>query len=225
MAGAVKTPFPTWRREISQPFDPVFGSGQLEIDRSHRVLTEGNWRYDTIHSSAKHEIGFEVEVSQADASIVLIWNRKIWMKRGEVSSITVADMALRLYREDTVTGERELIQESDSINENREHVYVRGLVVGSYVMVLESDREVSYGLAWHLDAKPMPSLVWGGQSVKAVGLATGVRYEWQQTSDLQIWDVVETFQAKGKTALLEVSSSEPMHKRFYRLTWARSAAE
>ena len=209
---------------MTRPFDSVYGAGQLDINRSHRVLTEGDWRYATITKNRDHEITFEVNAPQMDASVVLIWNRQVGMKRGKVSSVGVADMALRLYKEDILTGDRYLVQESDSRNENREHVYVRGLKVGRYVMVLETDREVSYGLAWHLGRKPTPSLVWNDQSMQADGLMPGEYYEWQHTADLKAWTVVEAFEAKRETQVFDVELGEAV-KGFYRLTWARSEAE
>ncbi len=53
MAGADKRAVPRWERQTSRPFDPVFGAGQLRVDRSHDLLLRGHWLHGETESQAR----------------------------------------------------------------------------------------------------------------------------------------------------------------------------
>lgn len=215
MAGAEKAPLEGWERQDTRPFDPVFGAGQLNIDRSYQILTQRQWHQDTLSSEEMEVIPLTLSQPASSVSVVLSWSRQVRMKRGKVTGTSVADMSLRLYRVNQ-DGHLELIQESVSPNENREHLYLQGLSEGVYQLHIETDNTVSYGVAWMADEIPRPEMGWHGNTLTPTALVEGIRYEWQESFDLREWTIVRTFTG-GEDAETTLSIQLEAPRAFYRL--------
>lgn len=226
MAGASKAPFPSWSHSPSSPFDPVYGAGQIDVCRSHEILTNQTWRSESLGKGEAWEMAFEIGRKGAALSAVLAWNREVGMKRGRVKSDALANMIMSLHQLDTASDEYHLISSSDSPHENREHLYSERLPGGRYVIRIETDRSVRFGLAWHLEAASRGSieLEWLGKStLLGRGLMPGRSYQLQSSHDLKEWVPVETFSASAEDSPAWVHRIESRdhllggRMRFYRL--------
>ncbi len=167
LAGASKSPFPTWKQERDEPIDRRFGAGQLDIHASYKMLAAGPCKpaKGEVVSSTGWDRNFPEKGSQlyffdvpeggGEFSAVLAWNRTVvdgipgpseW---GRPQSLLVA-MSLRLYRvEGFSVGP--LVEASESEVDNLQHVHVRRLEPGRYALEVAADlRTVPYGLAWRL---------------------------------------------------------------------------
>jgi hypothetical protein len=218
MAGASKGPFADWSRTTTRPFDPVFGAGQLDVNRSHRVLTEQRWEARSIKRGQKREVLFSSAREINDFSAVLAWNRSINMRRGEIDGVEMADMQLRLFRVDQGSLSQVLLQESDSRVENREHVFLEQLPAGHYVLEIQSDREVDYGLAWDYEIREAPELQWRGEWLVASGsVPQGAWLEY--SSDLRAWQKLPAAH-QLESGLHRWLPVRQQRDGYYRLAWA-----
>jgi hypothetical protein len=153
----------------AKPLDPVYGAGTVNVDRSHRILTAnevGGVSSAALAASgpAQPLVGWDVEnftqsyqrhyridiPSATDASFLVTWNRaplaqwttgvapatlnlRLELRRaqgGVVTAIT-GDSGLGVFAGGNVL--------STSAVDNVEHLYVRGLQPGSYVLSVTRD--------------------------------------------------------------------------------------
>ena len=217
MVGACKDPFPTWNRSDSQPFDPHFGAGELRVDRSHAVLTAGQWRYGETRGETFEQI-VKLTATQQDLSVVLSWNRLQTLKNGRTSSGTVADMSLRLARINQATGERTTVQVSDSPNENREHLYLPGIESGEYAITVESDESVRFGLAWNAEPVQSPQVEVSHAGIRVSGLLRGRTYQMETSMNLVDWEPSEVFVPQEDERTVPFSYSL-QGRGYYRVSW------
>jgi hypothetical protein len=147
------------RGRTSQPIDDVFGVGIANIDRSHRVLTGGQFAsstvlsgleiaptagWDTAASSNNQSryIRFNVSSPADEVSIVLTWHQKANTGFG---SYSLADLDLELLRYNngkptSLVGDSGLsVYESGNVVSESEidtveHLYLRNLASGDYVL-------------------------------------------------------------------------------------------
>ena len=144
------------------PLDPVYGADLLNIDRSHRILTSGErngsstpqfasflpstgWDYiQSQASGASTYYSFRVHEPIDEASIVATWFRQV---ATNFSSFNVQNFDLRLWRASggalqSISGESGVgvfssgNVESKSTIDNTEHLYLRDLAAGDYVLEL-----------------------------------------------------------------------------------------
>jgi hypothetical protein len=191
MAGATKDEpefAGTWSRTQTQPLDPRFGAGELNIDASHRILTAGRQPASPTATVARtgwdrNAIGPPVgprtyffDVPTGDRvtllSAVLTWNRAF--PAGTLASESLADLNLTLHRASGFTLVGDPLDSSTSTVDNVEHVYATtGLDAGRYAFVVDmtGTTPADYALAWQVQTAPVPEPA-AGLAVAAVGVAT-----------------------------------------------------
>ena len=177
MAGAVKEPFGAdWDRTASRPLDEVYGAGQVNIDRSHRIITAGpqdsaaavantGWDFAST-DAAPTRYHFNVAPGQSitELSAVLTWHQTVHdaaanePDRFAPTADPLANLDLKLFLLPTA-GPEVLLDASISSVDNVEHIhYAAGLAPGEYALQVKSDlAEIDYGLAWHSTAIPEPA--------------------------------------------------------------------
>jgi hypothetical protein len=165
LAGATKSQFPTWSRTPTQPLDPIYGAGQLNIQRSYHLLVAGEhassssvtvsnrgWDFATTTASAAQYF-FDVPAgfTLTNFSTVLTWNRRIGdATAGSLFTMTnfVANLNLRLYAAIGFTPGAQLDSSTSTI-QNVEHIYAPTLGAGRYCLEVTSDvTGTDYALAW-----------------------------------------------------------------------------
>ena len=170
----------TTRGVASTPLDPVYGAGLLNIDRAHRIFTGGEgtafaapqantferrrgWDYiPTVIANTSAYWSFRVASPASEMSVVATWHRQVALN---FSSWNMQDLDLRLWR--LVGGQLVSISgdagvgvfasgncESISTADNTEHLYLRNLAAGDYVLELKRKAGTQSALpvvvAWHL---------------------------------------------------------------------------
>lgn len=158
-----------------KPLDPVFGAGTVNVDRAHRILTANeafgsstaagaaggaaqpltSWDYEVFTLNYQRHYRFDVAVP-CDASILLAWNRS----PGSTFSVVPGLMNLRLELRKVVGGVPTAITGdagasafaggnvlSASAVDNVEHLFIRGLQPGTYVLSVTRDDAVNIAAA------------------------------------------------------------------------------
>lgn len=142
------------------PLDPLYGADLLNIDRAHQVLTAGEsngatvvvtsvflphqgWDYiPFIASGSAYYYSFRIDTPIAEASMIATWHRQV---ATNFSTWNMQDIDLKLWR--LVNGNLTAISgdagasvfasgncESASLVDNAEHLYLRDLAAGDYVL-------------------------------------------------------------------------------------------
>ena len=178
MAGATKDEFPGWARTTTQPLDPVFGAGEVNIYNSYKILASGEtdgslsvpvgptitargWDYgESIDSGAPLYYNFEVGSGQEfrDVSILLTWDMDITDGDPGIlfSPVTsLADMSLSLY-DSTGSPLASLLDQSLSTVDNVEHIFLTSLTEGLYSIEISTDSTTDFALAWNATVIPEP---------------------------------------------------------------------
>lgn len=192
MAGAVKDPTfaAEWDRTATRPLDAVYGAGQVNIDRSHRIVTAGpqdpaadaaDTGWDFASTDADPTLyRFDVPAGQSitELSAVLTWHQTVHdaaagdPDRFAPAADRLANLDLRLFTLAAGSPDQ-LLDDSLSTLDNVEHIYFTdGLGPGEYALEVTSDLAgIDYGLAWHSVAIPEPNAA----TLLVVGLAAGYR--------------------------------------------------
>ena len=147
------------RGRTNQPIDEVFGVGIANIDRSYQVLTGGQfassaglsgleiaptagWDTAAISNTQSRHIRFNVSELADEVSILLTWNQRANTGFGSYS-LADLDLELLLYnngKPTTLVGDAGLsVYESGNVVseseiDNVEHLYLRNLETGDYVL-------------------------------------------------------------------------------------------
>lgn len=191
------------RGSTVRPLDPVFGAGTVNVDRAHRILTANEafgspsastaasaqaqplvgWDYEVFTLGYQRHYRIDVPVA-CDASVMLAWNRSPTSSFGSVPGV----MNLRLELRKVVGGAVVPITGdggstsfsagnvlSASAVDNVEHLYVRDLQPGSYVLSVTRDDAANIAAAaavtWLLDAPAVPGDLNGDGQVNGVDLS------------------------------------------------------
>lgn len=180
------------RGEAARPLDPVFGAGIVNIDRAHRILTGGE-QEGTVEVPAQSTIrpaGWDLAQVAPGANVH--WRLRLYEATPELSviatwrrlpstSFTIAPavpaMRLQLFRVEgatlvPLTGEQGAAYyasgnvASTSVPDNVQHIYVRGLVAGEYVIQVSragsTGAAAPTGVAWFRRAAAADAN-WDGQ--------------------------------------------------------------
>ncbi len=179
------------RGATSQPIDLLWGADQINVNKSHWILTGGErdgaatigqatttlhaaWDSETILSSGSLWWRFEVEALKPYVSIVANWNRRVTTNYGAWS---LPDLSLELWRVDALGQPQSLVGDaglahfssgnvrSTSSADNIEHLYVRDLQPGSYALELRRATDALPG--W------LASVAWEFQCPEATLYGTG----------------------------------------------------
>ena len=175
----------------AKPLDPVYGAGTVNVDRAHRILTATEafgagstaaaiagtpaalacWDYETFSSGYQRHYRIEVPTT-CDVSVLVAWNRN----PSSFTSVTAPGvMDLRLELKKVVGGVATAITGtagagiyaggnvlSASTVDNVEHLYVRGLTPGSYVISVTRDDALAISagatVSWLVDANILGDL-------------------------------------------------------------------
>ena len=161
-----------------------------------------------------------------EASFSLNWNRVIqsaeWLD-GNPYSESIADMKLELYRKKN--NSLILYDSSDSKLDNLEHLYLRGLDKGEYVLRVSSDLAANYGLAWRAEKGKVPdiNLVIDPEDNSLIfyfsHLIPGKIFSLEKSNDLNSWTPIHSFKAVEITEQFSESIETNSPKFFYRLNW------
>jgi len=178
MGGATKAEFADWRKGFATPstdgtvpLDYRYGAGELNIDNSDRILTAGQatanpttdvattgWDYGAASQSSSQTYFFQVPAFQhaAQLSILVTWNRHLDFNFDDdpiVITPSLANIDLRLYRAPG-SPSGQLIDQSVSVMDNVEHIFLRDLPAGRCVFEVTSDVSWKYAVAWDVSLAP-----------------------------------------------------------------------
>jgi hypothetical protein len=177
MAGATKDEFPSWSRSASAPLDPVFGAGEVNISNSYRILVAGRqaaspstvrsnrgWDLNTTGAGSSARYFFTVGAGQSGTlSAVLTWHRNVTPINGAWNqgiTTSLDNLDLRLYRATAQYQTTDLLQDSVSTIDNVEHIYLRNLTAGTYVVevsALSGSRQFGIaGMVSGVSGEPQP---------------------------------------------------------------------
>jgi hypothetical protein len=158
----------------------------------------------------------------AEFSVGLTWHRDLAV---DYSTSTLTDLNLSLRAASGFTA-GDLIRQSVSVIDNVEHVHVRHLPAGSYVLEVSAPTDgVTYGLAWRsrLGNGPQAVLTRSGStsSVQMSGLDPVMSYTLEASADLTSWTAVHSFRTADSVPATTASWTETngSARRFYRLRW------
>ncbi|MFN5497862.1 MAG: dockerin type I domain-containing protein [bacterium] len=183
------------------PLDPVSGADLLNIDRAHRIFTGGErngsstpqistftpstgWDYIASQNSGTSSYyTFRVHAPIDEMSVSATWFRQV---ASTFTSASIQNFDLRLWRVSgsslaSISGEAGVgvfasgNVESNSLVDNIEHLYIRNLAAGDYVLELKrvagSQTAMPVVVAWYMPStSPSPDLD-GNGSVGASDLA------------------------------------------------------
>jgi hypothetical protein len=177
LAGATKDEFAGaggWRKGFgtpsldgSVPLDFRFGAGELNIDNSHRILTEGRspagsstnaaltgWNHSAITPTANQTYFFDIPLHQyvRRLSIAVVWNRQV-SQSGPNFNTQLANLDLRLFSAVGFTIGSQLDQ-SVSALDNVEHIYLTDLPQRRLAIEVSSSATWNYAIAWHAQLAP-----------------------------------------------------------------------
>lgn len=146
------------------PLDPLYGVDLLDIDRAHRILTAGEsngstslvpyppitkpqgWDYvPSVASGASVYWAFRISQPVDEVSVIATWHRQI---ATNFTAWTLQDLDLKLWRSNkgtltAISGDAGAAIfasgncESASTIDNSEHLYLKGLAAGDYVLELK----------------------------------------------------------------------------------------
>jgi hypothetical protein len=179
------------RGEAVRPLDPILGAGVVNVDRAHRILTGGEhdgsltvpaeatlgaagWDYTQIAAGTDTHWRLRLYEPTPELSVIATWRR---LPSSNFSlAPSVPTIRLRLFRAEgtnliPLTGEDGAAYyesgnvSSTSAPDNVQHIYVRGLAAGEYVIQAQrlgsSGTPAPTGVAWFRPA-PAADANWDG---------------------------------------------------------------
>jgi autotransporter-associated beta strand protein len=204
LAGADKTPLPSWSHTSTQPLDPQYGAGQLNFLSAYQIMAAGpqlsgltvsastGWSYGAVFPSnsagSTQTYYFDVPSGQPfDLSALLTWQRNLtYAPSGSALVFTpsLATIDLNLYQASNFTL-GSLVASSSSSIDNVQYVFDRAIAPGEYALkVARTDMlsgSWSYALAWQTQAVPQWAAANGSWNVGAnwsgAAAPSGVGYE------------------------------------------------
>ena len=169
------------RGRASEPLDPVMGAGQINVNRAHLVMgggdqpggadpatapavTTAGWAFEDMAPGDDRYWLVEATGHIDTMSVLLTWNRTV---ADSFTSFTLADLDLELLRIDPDSGiPMSLVGDpgipvfsegtvrSVAVDDNVEHLYLKGLAPGRYLLQItrtDDDGQAEAAIAWHMD--------------------------------------------------------------------------
>lgn len=168
-----------------KPIDPIYGAGTVNVDRSHRILTGleatasstatsaavasaqplSSWDYETYAPGTQRHYRIDLNAA-ADVSVLLAWNRAPGTQWTSGSAPGVLNLRLELKKviagvPTSITGDAGIglfasgNVVSASAVDNVEHLYIKALSAGSYVLSVTRDDVLSISagsaVSWFVD--------------------------------------------------------------------------
>ncbi len=204
------------RGSTTTPMDDKWGVDQVNVDRSHWILTGGvqpgsaslgtavaahhaAWDAVDIGTAERRYWRFDVLNTQPYVSVLVAWNRHT---DPPFTSYQMPDLDLELWRLDAQGQPQSLVGDpglsyfatgnvqSISLVENVEHLYLTGLVPGEYALELRRTADAlgtwTAAVAWELDC-PEP-VAYGTGKTSSQGLVPELR--WRGIPNVAVDDFV-----------------------------------
>jgi hypothetical protein len=169
-----------WTNSSTQPLDAVYGAGELNIDRSHQILSAGEfaasnsllagstgWSAATSSAGTAGLYFFELGDSDRlyDIAGALVWNRLVTATRTGLGPYsfnhTLANLDLRLFQVDGFNLGAQLAASVSEVD-NVELIVYESLASGRYAWQVSSDTTgIDYGFSWNVEGSqiiPEPSV-------------------------------------------------------------------
>jgi hypothetical protein len=190
------------RGSTATPLDPLWGTDLLNLDRSHQILTgleqAGSLTPPTVPSatsrgwdlvpsmppSTSQWWRFRIHAEIPELSVLATWHRSVTSSFG---SFNLQDLDLVLWRVTSDGGLAPLVGDPDvnrfeagnvesvSLIDNVEHLYVRGLAAGDYMIELRrkagTQTSLPIAIAWWMPPTANPADLNGDGVVGAADLA------------------------------------------------------
>ncbi len=170
----------------AKPIDPIYGAGIVQVDRANRIISADEALGSATAGGATVQpfVGWDFEVatlnyqrhyrldipSSSTASVMLVWNRS--PQSSQFNSGTPTPPNLRLELKQLVSGVPVAITGnagvgifdagnvlSASAEDNVEHLYLKGLQAGSYLLSVTRDDALNTAaastLAWIIEPAPV----------------------------------------------------------------------
>lgn len=176
MGGATKKTLPEWSNTSTDPLDPLYGAGMLNVANSYRILASGQqWSSD---DSDVANTGWDLGIADAsqkyyffeiaegfqlgEFTAFMTWNAVV---ADDLSSYTLDNLDLLLYEADgyDLVGEAIVFSASTGYS-NNELIYLEYLTSGRYALVVEGiGLGTEYALTWFGELTPVPepaTVVW-----------------------------------------------------------------
>lgn len=187
-----------------KPIDPIYGAGTVNVDRSHRILTGleatasstatsaavasaqplSSWDYEIYAPGTQRHYRIDLNAA-ADVSVLLAWNRVPGMQWTSGSAPGVLNLRLELKKviagvPTSITGDAGIglfasgNVVSASAVDNVEHLYIKALSAGSYVLSVTRDDVLSISagsaVSWFVDLPVIFGDIDGSGSVNGADL-------------------------------------------------------
>lgn len=247
LAGASKQHLPGWQRAgAAKPYDSVFGAGELNLLHPWHILASGQqtpapdversprgWDYGTTStiSPARYFLSVPKGQMAATFSVAVTWHRIVTEAESQVIA-SLPDLDLRLYASTAFAPLPQPLDQSLSVVDNVEHLFLRNLPAGQYLIEVTADTDgVAYGLAWEADLQLGPALhvttvpaPAATTTVECQGLDPFTTYTIESSANLGQWDAVHSFRTADTAPSFNHTWSDPNASsltppRFYRLRW------
>jgi hypothetical protein len=194
LAGATKGQFATaaggpWTHTQTVPLDVRFGAGQVNIDNSYKILSAGRqvandsatvaptgWDFNTVGTpgptARTYFFDLPAEAAGHTLSAALTWHRVV---SDALVAAPLANLDLKLFNVTTGFTTGAMIDQSVSVLDNVEHVWVpNGLPAGRYAWRVElaAGATTDYAVAWQANFVPVPepgAVILAAAAVLAVG--------------------------------------------------------
>lgn len=243
LAAASKDHLPAWHRQsAASPYDALFGAGELNVFNAHHILAAGRqpssatievaalgWDYTTASSTTARRYFFTIPAGRmADTfSAALTWHRNV----ADITfTSTVPNLTLRLYPSASFTPAASPIDQSTSSVDNVQHLWLRNLPPGQYMLEVTSDtNDQIYALAWEARLGSGPSSTSrrdtsGQVLIDFAGLDPFVTYTVETSTTLtpSSWTTAGTFRTADTTPSTAHTWQDPAPSpptQFYRLRW------
>lgn len=243
LAGASKQNLPQWQRDTTaEPYDDVFGAGELNLANSWHILQAGEQTFSTSSEVASRGWDFDTTTNNAAGrryfftipagsvaetfSAALTWHRSITNIVGNYTS-SLPNLTLKLYAASGLTAGA-LISSSTSSVDNVEHLHLYNLPPGQYLLeVTATANNRDYALAWEARLGEGPKLIATTMTASSISFSAStldpfVTYTLESSPDLTTWTTEHTFRTADTTPAFSYAwqdTSPAPGKQFYRLRW------
>jgi len=214
MTGATKSEFPQWNQTTTNPLDPKFGAGEINILRSYRIIEEPEstsgavhyrgWARGSVSYTSKEVQTYTFTTSTTQSSpklsATLIWQRPVSENSGTYTYQDLANLKLELL--DSLGN---ILQTSDSAIDNVEHIWNPTLAPGTtYTLRVSSTSDSSnFSLAWTVAGKNKMDATLTHEAnsnrITFKKLIVKTDYQIQRSTNLIDWSTVQSFTATEST--------------------------